>query len=226
MRNRALFFVVFFGLAVASALAQTEGKPDYPRYNFNVGGGLGIGRGAVGSFVGNSFTGSAGAGMNFSRLFGVNAEYMYYNLDLRPGVSNSQSVPNATGSLNSISLNGLVRVPYHVGRFGAYGIFGVGFYRRSETTSPKQILLPGAPCQPVWVWWDVNCTGFPPGIQNTAQTISDFSKIAGGFNYGGGITYRLNHWHDAKMYFEWRYHRAYQSDVQTIVWPVTVGLRW
>ena len=224
MRNRALFFIVFFGFSVTSALAQTtEQKPDYPRYNFNVGGGLGMGRGAVGSFVGNSFTGSAGAGMNFSRLFGVNAEYMYYNLDLRPSVSNGQAVPNATGSLNSISLNGLVRVPYHLGRFGSYGIFGIGFYRREVST--RQVLPPGAPCQPVWVrWWDVYC---PTGqILNSPVTLGSFAKDAGGYNAGGGITYRLNHLHDAKIYFEWRYHHAYQSDIETVVWPVTVGLRW
>jgi hypothetical protein len=225
LRNRSLFFVVFFGL-VASALAQSQERRDFTRLNFNVGAGLGVGRGAVGSFVGNSFAGSAGAGMNFSRLFGVNAEYMYYNLDLRQSVRNSQSLPNATGAMNSVSLNGLVTVPYHLGRFGAYGILGVGFYHRSVSTSPKQLLLPGTPCQPAWIWWDVNCTGNPPSIQNTQQTLSTFSKEAGGFNYGGGITYRLDHFHNAKMYFEWRYHRAYHSDVQTIVWPVTVGVRW
>jgi hypothetical protein len=32
--------------------------------------------------------------------------------------------------------------------------------------------------------------------------------------------------HDAKLYAEFRYHKAYHSDVETIVWPITVGLRW
>ncbi len=165
--------------------------------------------------------------MNFNRLFGVNAEYMYYNLDLRPGVSRSQSLPNATGSMNSVSLNGLVRVPYHLNRLGFYGIFGVGFYRRGVSISGSELLLPGTVCQPAWrEWWGVACTGFPPSIQGTSQTMSSFSRDAGGFNYGGGLTYRLDHLHNAKIYFEWRYHRAYHSDVQTIVWPITVGLRW
>jgi len=219
LRNRALFFIVFLGLA-ASALGQSS----FPRFNFNVGGGLGLGRGDVGRFVGNSFEGTAGAGLNFNRIFGLSGEYMYYNLDLRQQVRNSQSLPNATGSLNSVSLNGIVRVPYHLGRFGAYGIFGVGFYRRSVST--HQVLQVGALCQPAWIWWDVNCTGNPPSIQLTPQTISTFTKNAGGYNYGGGITYRLNHFHNSSLFFEWRYHKAYHSDVQTIVWPATVGLRW
>ena len=38
------------------------------------------------------------------------------------------------------------------------------------------------------------------------------------------MTYSLGRWHHAKLYGEFRYHKAYQSDVQTIVWPLTVGL--
>lgn len=225
MRNCAFVFMFCFGLAVASALAQSEEQPNFPRFNFNVGGGMGIGRGAVGSFAGNTYFGVAGAGMNYNRMFGFSGEYMYYNLNLRSNVANSQSLPGATGDLNAISLNGIVRSPYHLGRLGMYGIFGVGFYRRSVSTT-RQTLQVGSVCQPAWIWWDVYCTGSPASVQNTPVTISSFSKIAGGYNFGGGATYRLNRWHDARMYVEWRYHKAYQSDVQTIVWPVTVGLRW
>jgi hypothetical protein len=215
-----------FGLAVVSALAQSDEQPKFPRYNFNVGAGLGIGQGAVASFVGNSIEGTAGAGRNFNRIFGVSAEYMYYNLDLRPSVANNQNVPNTTGSMNSASLNGIVRSPYHLGKFGAYGIFGVGFYHRNVSVSPPQRLEVGAQCQPVYVWWDVYCTGTPPSVQNAPVTLSSFSKIAGGYNLGGGITYNLNHWHHAKVYGEWRYHKVYFSDKEAVVWPITVGLRW
>jgi len=209
-------------MIVASAWAQSDEQPKFPRYNFNVGGGLGIGQGVVANFVGNSFQATGGAGLNFNRIFGVSGEYMYYNLDMRPYVQNTQYLPHEKGSLNAVSLNGLVRSPYHLGRFGTYGIFGVGFYRRSVST--HQTLPPGAICQPAWVWWGIYCqTG---QIQDTTVTLGSFSKIAGGYNYGGGITYNLNRWHKAKIYAEWRHQKAYHSDVQTVVWPVTVGLRW
>ena len=214
-------------MIVASAWAQSDEQPKFPRYNFNVGGGLGIGQGVVANFVGNSFQATGGAGLNFNRIFGVSGEYMYYNLDMRPYVQNTQYLPHEKGSLNAVSLNGLVRSPYHLGRFGTYGIFGVGFFRRSESVSPPEPLQPQTLCQPAWIsWWDVNC--FPTNrIQNPAGvTLSSFSKIAGGYNYGGGITYNLNRWHKAKIYAEWRHQKAYHSDVQTVVWPVTVGLRW
>jgi hypothetical protein len=149
---------------------------------------------------------------------------MYYDLGLRPSVSQSQSLPDASGHMQSISLDGIVNVPRHLGRFGAYGIFGVGFYDRSVSLAHSELLVPPIACQPTWTrWWGINCIN---GGVVPQQTISSFSKVAGGFNYGGGITYRLNHLHHSKLYIEWRYHRAYQSDVKTIVMPITIGLRW
>ena len=228
MGKRAAFFVFFFAFALASALGQDE-QPKFPKYNFNVGGGLGIGRGAVASYVGNSFQGTAGAGLNFSRIFGASAEYMYYDLTMRPYVQRSQSLPNEKGSLSSISLNGLVRSPYHLGRFGEYGIFGVGFFRRTESTN--EAVHVGSICQPSWMdWWDLYCTGSPPTLQGqnypNGATLGSFSKIAGGYNFGGGITYNWNHFHRSKIYFEWRHQKAYTSDKETVAWPITVGLRW
>ncbi len=216
MRNRILFLLVFCGL-VGWASAQSN----FNRFNFTVGGGLGIGRGEVAAFAGNSYHGEAGGGVNFSRMFGVDAEYMYYGLGLRPSVSQSRSLNDASGNLQSVSLNGIVNAPLHR-KFGAYGILGVGFYRRSVSAN-RQLLTPPLLCQDVWTrWWGINC--FNGGVQGQ-QTLSSFSKDAGGFNFGGGVTYRLKHPH-AKVFLEGRYHRAYQSDGKTIVMPITVGLRW
>ena len=174
------------------------------------------------AFAGNSFNGVAGGGINFNRLVGMEVEYMYYDLSLRPSVSLNQSLPDASGKLQSFSLNGIINVPKHYNKLGAYGIFGIGYYRRSVSTR-RQLLTPGTVCQDAWVrWWDVSCTS---GIVLSPQTLSSNDKDAGGFNYGGGITYPIARLH-SKLFIEGRYHRAYQSDVKTIVIPVTIGLRW
>ena len=217
MRNRILWLFLFCGL-VASASAQSN----FERYNFVAGGGLGIGRGDVASFVGNSLHGVAGGGINFSRMFGIDAEYMYYDLGFRPQVRLNQQLANQSGNMQSISLDGIVTVPRHFGKLGAYGIFGVGFYRRTVSI-PSRTLAFQTFYEPAWRWWDIQRD---PQGNVLAQTMSSNTKDAGGFNYGGGITYRLNHLHNAKFYVEGRYHRAYQSDGKTIVFPVTVGLRW
>jgi len=226
LRNRVLFLLMFLGVFVTSAWAQLEGKSNFSRFNFNVGGGYGVGRGDVGSFVGNSFFAVGGAGMNLNRMFGFSGEYMYYDLGIRPSVSLGQNLQSTNGSLHSFSLNGIVRAPYRFGGLSPYGIFGVGFYDRRVSSTTGLVGAPNpALCQPSWTWWDIDCVnGYTE--RGVAQHLGSFSKIAGGYNYGGGITYPLHRWHNAKVYAEYRYHKAYQSDVVTIVWPFTVGLRW
>jgi len=109
LRNRILFLLAFCGL-IASASAQST----FNRFNFTAGLGEGIGRDDVASYVGNSFQGVAGAGINFTRMFGIDAEYMYYSLDFRPSVELSQSLNNQSGNMQSISLDGIVNVPRHL----------------------------------------------------------------------------------------------------------------
>ena len=222
MRNRIWLLLVFTSVLATAAWAQFENKPSFPRLNFDAGGGFGIGRGAAGSFAGNSFFGEGGAGVNFSRMFGVNAEYMYYDLTVRPSVALAQDLQTTSGALHAVSLNGIVRPPLRLGRYAAYGIFGVGFYDRRETSSTGPLSL-NAQCKPSWVWWDIQClkNSVVPG-----QSLGELSKVAGGYNFGVGITYDLNRWHKAKVFGELRYHKAYQSDVQTIVIPISVGFRW
>ena len=222
--NRTLFFLLFWAVVVATATAQTEEKRNYPRFNFNFGGGYGIGRGDAGAFSGNSFLATGGAGWNFNKIFGASAEYMYYDLPIRPSVAIGQKLGSANASLNVISLNGIVRIPYKLGRYGAYGIFGVGFYDRNSYSNTG-LLQVGSVCQPSWRWWDIYCfNGFVPS--SPPQSLGSFSKIAGGYNLGGGLTFDLNRWHRAKLYAEFRIHKPYFSDSEMSAWPITVGLRW
>ena len=217
MSNRILLLLLFCGM-VASASAQSN----FNRFNFTVGGGPGIGKDDVASYVGNSFQGVAGGGVNFSRMFGVDAEYMYYNLNFRPGVIKDQALPGQSGWMQSISLDGIVTVPRHYGKLGAYGIFGIGFYRRSVSATSQEITS-STIYQPAWRWWDLKRDTSGRLID---QKLSSNSKDAGGFNFGGGVTYRLNHLYNSKLFIEYRYHRAYHSDGETIVMPVTLGVRW
>jgi Outer membrane protein beta-barrel domain len=211
--------LAFCGLAV-SALAQSETQSNFNRFNFTAGGGLGIGRHDVANFVGNSYFEVAGGGMNFSRMFGVDAEYMHYDLGFRPSVTRPANLNHQSGNMQSISLDGIFTVPRHYGKLGAYGIFGIGFYRRS-VSADRQLI--GPPSEPGWKWWDPKRDALGNLLP---QYISSNSKDAGGFNFGGGLTYRLNHLHNSKLYVELRYHRAYHSDSQAIVVPIAVGLRW
>jgi hypothetical protein len=215
----SLFFLC--GLWIAGASAQTN----FSRFNIDAGGGFAIGRGDVANFTGTSYNGVVGGGLNLSRKFGVNAEYMYYNLAFKDNVINQQSLPGAKGHLQSVTLNGIYTYPLH-NRWGVYGIGGFGWYQRS-VSARSEVLSAGTACQPAWIWWGITCTNGHSGfVSPPGQTLSSRTLDAIGFDYGGGITYRLPFAHHAKLFAEGRYHRAYTSDVETIVFPVTFGLRW
>lgn len=218
MRNRILLVLFFCGL-MASASAQSK----FNRFIWNAGVGLGSGRQDVADFVGNSSFVVAGGGMKLNRFFSVDAEYMYYNLGFRQSVKQNQFLNGQSGHMQSISLDGIVNVPKHLYKIGAYGIFGIGFYDRSVSVPGFQV-TGATQYQSAWKWWDLKWENDRPGTRLVTQWMSSNSKIAGGFNYGGGITYPLHN--KTKIYMEWRYHRAYQSDSKTIVMPFTVGLRW
>jgi Outer membrane protein beta-barrel domain len=225
LSNRILLLLVCCGLVV-SASAQSS----FDRYTFSVGGGPGIGRGYVSDFVGNSYQGTVGGGINFNKLFSADAEYMYYDLKVRPSVGQADGLADPSGHFQSISLDGIVNAPRHIRKWGAYGIFGVGFDDRSVSVGHSELLINGTVCPPTYYrWWGINCFNnnpkSPPTV-NGQQTLFSHSKVAGSYNYGGGITYRLESWHHARVYLEYRYHHAYQSDAETLVWPLTIGLRW
>jgi hypothetical protein len=211
-----LFLIAFCSLAVA-AVAQ-----DFKRFNFNVGGGFGGATGDLGKFVGTSYHGVAGGGLNLSRSFGVKAEYMYFNLGFKDSVKAGQSVPDATGHVQSATLNLFFNHSLQ-GKWGVYAIGGGGWYQRS-VDARSEFLTAGTLCQPAWRLWGIACTTGSPSVVSPAQTLSSHTVSAGGYNLGGGLTYRFSG--QAKLYVEGRYHHASTGDGSTSVFPVTVGLRW
>ena len=217
MRKRILFLLAFYGLGIAASSAQS-----FNRFNFNVGGGFGGALGDVGEFTGTSYHGVAGGGVNLSRAFGFKAEYMYFNLGFKDSVKAGQSLPDATGNLQSATLN-LFFSHSLQGRLAVYAIGGAGWYQRSVDTR-SQFLAAGTVCQPAWRLWGIACTTGNPGVVSPAQTLSSNTVDGGGYNFGGGFTYRFSG--HTKVYVEGRYHHANTSDFRTTVFPVTVGLRW
>jgi len=215
LQKRILFLFVFFGIGIVAASAQTN----FSRFNFNVGGGLGGALGDVGKATGTSYNGVVGGGVNLSRNFGVKAEYMYFNLGFDDAVKRDQHLPDATGHVQSATLNIFYNFPLDP-KVGVYAIGGAGWYQRGLDAS-RQLLTPGTICQPAWALWGISCTN---GLVTADQTLSSHSVDGGGYNLGGGFTFRVSK--RTRIYTELRYHHAYTSDKNTTLFPVTVGLRW
>lgn len=215
MRKGILMLLVCFGFGVAAVSAQT-----FNRFNFNVGGGWGGAMGDVGKVTDASYNGVVGGGLNLTPRFGVKAEYMYFNLAFGDSVKSQQKVLDATGHVHSATLNLFYNIPLQ-GKVGVYAIGGAGWYQRS-VDARSQTLPAGAVCQPAWALWGITCTN--DNHVDVDQQLSSNSVSGGGYNFGGGLTYRLKKY--GTLYLEGRYHRANTSDRHTTLFPVTVGLRW
>jgi len=211
---------------VASASAQDSAQSSFGRYTFSVGGGPGFGKGYVANFSGNTFQGTVGGGINFSRMFCRGCRILVLRPELAASVSR-QGLPDASGHLQSVSLDGIVNVPRHMEDLASTEFSGFGFDDRG-VSAHSELLTNGSVCQQAYYrWWGITApTSTRSRRRSTGINLSSYSKVAGSYNYGGGITYQLQSWHHAKVYAEYRYHHAYQSDAETIVLPISVGLRW
>jgi Outer membrane protein beta-barrel domain len=214
LSKRIVFLLAWCGIGLATASAQ-----NFKRFNFNVGGGFGAALGDVGKVTGTSYNGVAGGGINLSRRFGVKAEYMFYNLSFKDSVKQGQDLFDATGHVQSATLNLFYNFPLQ-GKAGVYAIGGAGWYQRA-VDARSRFLPEGTVCQPAWGLWGISCTN---GLVTPAQALSSNTVSGGGYNFGGGFTYRVTK--SAKVYVEGRYHHANTSDSHTSVFPFTVGLRW
>ena len=216
MSKRILLLGSFLALFLTAASGQ-----QFHRYTLNAGGGPGINRAQINSFLSNSYHFSGGAAYNLNRLFSLQAEYMYYNMPFQSAITQPpQGFPGAKAHVQSGTLNVIFNVPLK-GKWGVYGIGGYGLYQRA-VSADKTTLLLGTVCQPAYVFWNVTCVN---GVVNPEQTISTRDTGAGGYNYGGGFTRRL-YGPRLKFYGEVRYHRTNNRDIRTTILPITFGIRW
>jgi len=212
MPTRCRWIVFVCALLTLPAFAQ--------RYNFNFGAGPGFPLSKTSDFTNISYNLVAGAGPNFSPHVKMNAEFMFHGLPVQQSIIDRLGVSNVKGRLYSLTGN-LILGTSIGGNKIAYLIGGGGWYRR--TVEAKQtVLRQGEVCEPGWIWWDVECVN---GIFPTDVTVGSRTSSAGGFNVGGGFGFRLGE-SNANIYAEVRYHHAFTQNVDTVVLPLTFGVRW
>jgi hypothetical protein len=208
-----LVIAVFFSMSV---MAQEEA----PKYNFNIGGGVGFPQGDTGTFTNTGGNFVVGGGANLGPVLGFNGEFMWHDLPPKSSVVAATGAPDGSARLYSFTGNMLVhsQEAHHA---GFYGIGGIGWYRRSwELTRPTVSI--GTVCLPSYVWWGAVCSN---GLVSSSAVLNSGSSDGFGWNIGGGLTYRVGESH-AKIYAEARYHYAYHHGINTQVLPLTFGLRW
>jgi hypothetical protein len=189
-------------------------------FNLNFGGGPGFPLGTTADFVHNSYNLVAGGGLNLHPHIKTNAEFMFQGIPVHQDIIQKAGVSNIKGRLYALTGNLMVGTSIG-GKKGAYLIGGGGWYRR--TLEAKQtVLQEGTVCVPFWEWWNIQCVD---GIFPTDVTVGSRTVSAPGFNVGGGLTYALGE-SRANLYVEVRYHHAFTPTVDTVVLPVTFGVRF
>jgi hypothetical protein len=189
-------------------------------YNLNFGAGPGFPLGKTSDFANTSYNFVAGAGPNLRPHVKMNAEFMFHGLPVQRKIIDQLGVSNVKGRLYSLTGNLLLGTS--AGRSkSVYVIAGGGWYRR--TVEAKQtVLKAGEKCEPGWIWWDIECVH---GVFPTDVTVGSKTSSAGGFDVGGGLAFQLGD-SSANIYTEARYHHAFTRNVETVVLPLTFGVRW
>jgi Outer membrane protein beta-barrel domain len=204
-------------LLIVCACAQAQ---EAPKFTFNIGGGPTWPVKNISDLANMSGNFVVGGGANFSKMFGVDAEYMWNDLPPKQNIVALTAASAGSARLQSVTGNLILHTP-EAKKFGGYAIGGTGWYHRSwELTNPA--ITVGTVCLPSYVWWGIACTN---GLVSTNVTVASGSSNAIGWNIGGGITYRLGQSH-AKFYTEVRYHVAYTKGINTDVLPLTFGIRF
>ena len=205
----SLVIMILLG-ALVSAHAQ-----DYSKFNFVIGDGPGFPLGDMSSFADTGGHFLVGGGFNFSKIFGLDTEFMWHDLPINSATRQLLQTPGATARQYSVTVNPIVHLPF-ASKLGAYVIGGIGWYHRSgETTTPGT----GVVCDPYWSWW------YGCAIGSVDFVTGSRSADAFGGNIGGGLTFRLGESH-AKIFTEVRYHHAGYDRVSTNLLPLSFGIRW
>jgi hypothetical protein len=137
-------------------------------------------------------------------------------------------------NMHTGTFNLVYTAPTDGGRFGGYGLGGLGLYHRTvQLTSPA--VGYASVCDPYWYW----CY---PALVEVDRIFVDRSSTDFGINFGGGVTFGGE---GAKFYVEVRYHYVWGPKVQAqgpVVpggpcqtepcstnaqyLPITFGVRW
>jgi hypothetical protein len=181
------------------------------KYTFLAGGGFTLPVGGSHSYLAPSYNIQVGAARNFSKTFGVQAEFDWANFGFQTATLNNQlDIYNGTcsGGCGLTQLGGTSHVwsltldPimnfYTSDTWGAYVIGGGGYYHK---TANFTIPSTGQYCDPYY-----GCFTYQAN-----QTIDKYTSNAFGVNAGVGGTYKFSRFASTRFYVEARYVYTFNS---------------
>ena len=223
--------------------ADSHTNPDGSnKFAFMAGVGASIPTQDTANYLTTSYAFQVGAGRNFSKMFGIMAQFDYDHFGFQgKTLQNQQNLYNSflpagdtvdvlsglDGSSHvwSFTLDPTVTF-YGTDKSGAYFVGGVGFYHK---TANFTVPATGTYCDPYYGCYQYSAN----------ETIDKYTSNAVGFNGGLGLTYRPSRFSGERFYVEARYvyvdnqpRAASNTNLyppnanQTYYVPVTFGLRF
>ncbi len=195
-------------------------KPrDYKNWNFNVGGGASLTNGTTNTFVrGGGGVVAGGVARNYSKYFGLRADFQWDNLPLRNSALQMAQAPGATSQVYSVMLDPIITLPV-AKLWDVYIVFGPSYYHRSGKLN-SSTALPGSACNGFFTWWGTCYAGSLPLNKNfLSESQNEFGE---NFGFGAARKIRPN----LEIYAEFRYLHGKRHGLTTDLRPITVGLRW
>jgi opacity protein-like surface antigen len=217
-RERSLprFRSVISALFVSTLLAATSAAQITQHLNFSAGAGFNVPTGRAGDDLNTGWDLDLRGGYNLTRHLALDLDFNYNHWNLNTAALTRYGEPGGYTTIWSLSFTPV----YHFfprRRVDAYAFGGPGLYRRSlSLTQPTTVST--VFCDPFF--------GCYPAAVGVNQVVASFTTYKGGFNFGGGLEYRL--WDSRlKVFTEACYSRMFTtngSDLTSL--PVTFGLRW
>jgi hypothetical protein len=180
------------------------------KYGFLVGGGFTLPVGGSHNYLAPSYNIQVGVARNFSKKFGVQAEFDWANFGFQTSTLNNQlaiyngpyfeyDLPQIGGSSHvwSFTLNPIMNF-YTSDTWGAYVIGGGGFYHKTANFTTPVI------AQECNIYY--GCFAYQAN-----QSIDKYTSNAFGINAGFGATYKFSRFASTKFYVEGRYVYTFNS---------------
>jgi opacity protein-like surface antigen len=186
------------------------------RINANVGAGVSFPVGDSSDRVNTGYNITAGAGINLSKHFGLEIDYLFSSFGLSDRSLALSGAPDGYAHTWGFSANPI----YYIApdkKLSAYILAGYGVFTRTVNLTRPGV-VPGVICDP-WTFFCYNAPVYADIIYRCNSTTK------GGWDVGGGITYRLGEGR-TKVFTEIRYYDVLTSNVRSTFLPLTFGLRW
>lgn len=192
---------------------------DYKKWAINLGGGASLTNGTTFTYVrGGGGIGAVGVARNYSKYFGLRADFQWDNLPLRNSALQLAQAPSGTNYAYTVMVDPIFNIP--VTKFwSGYFVVGPTYLHRSGKLD-SSTAVPGSACNDFWKWWGTCFNASLPLNKNFLNSSQDEF----GENFGGGVVRRVSR--NFEIYGEFRYIHAKRNGITTDLRPVTIGIRW